>query len=219
MACERPPYGGKTEGRFVSLEPLTRQLVPELFAAIGHPEVFAGGYGGGPAAYRDTLEGFTSFAEGYYAWDAANVHAVRLVGGLHDGLLVGTSTLGDFDLSLGYAHLGWTAYEPRVWGTVVNAEAKLLILGSAFENGFERVKIQADVLNTRSRAAITRLGATFEGIARHDMRRADGAWRDSAVFSILRDEWPDVRQGLLARLERQGGRPVELADDMRAAKE
>jgi hypothetical protein len=51
------------------------------------------------------------------------------------------------------------------------------------------------------------------------MRRADGAWRDSAVFSILRDEWPDVRQGLLARLERQGERPVELADDMRAAKE
>jgi RimJ/RimL family protein N-acetyltransferase len=116
---------------------------------------------------------------------AANVHAVRLRGGPHDGLLVGTSTLGDFDLRLGYAHLGWTAYDPRVWGTAVNAEAKLLILGSAFDNGFERVKIQADVLNTRSRAAIGRLGATFEGIARHDMRRADGAWRDSAIFSIL----------------------------------
>jgi RimJ/RimL family protein N-acetyltransferase len=212
VACERPPYGPVIEGRLISLEPLTRQLVPELFAAIGHPQVFAGGYGGGPAAYRDTLEGFTDFAESYYAWDAANVHAVRLLGGPHDGLLVGTSTLGDFDVSLGYAHLGWTAYDPRVWGTAVNAEAKLLILGSAFDNGFERVKIQADVLNSRSRAAIARLGASFEGIARHDMRRADGAWRDSAIFSILSHEWPGVRQGLVARLERRGDRPVELRE-------
>lgn len=210
MGCVRPPFGAVIEGRFISLEPLTRQLVPELFAAIGHPQIFAGGYGGGPAAYRDTLDGFTEFASSYYAWDAANVHAVRLRGGPHDGLLVGTSTLGDFDLSFGYAHLGWTAYDPRVWGTAVNAEAKLLILGSAFDNGFERVKIQADMLNTRSRAAITKLGATFEGVARHDMRRADGAWRDSAIFSILSDEWPGVRDGLHARLERQGDEPVEL---------
>jgi RimJ/RimL family protein N-acetyltransferase len=113
-------------------------------------------------------------------------------------------------VQLGYAHLGWTAYDPRVWGTVVNAEAKLLILGSAFDNGFERVKIQADVLNTRSRAAISRLGATFEGVARHDMRRADGAWRDSAIYSILSDEWPGVRQSLAARLDRQGDEPVLL---------
>ena len=210
MSCERPPSGAVIEGRVITLEPLTRQLVPELFAAIGHPQIFAGGYGGGPAAYRDTLEGFTEFASSYYAWDTANVHAVRLRGGTHDGLLVGTSTLGDFDLALGYAHLGWTAYDPRVWGTAVNAEAKLLILGSAFDNGFERVKIQADVLNTRSRAAITKLGATFEGVARHDMRRADGLWRDSAIFSILRDEWPGVRQGLLDRLESAGAHAVEL---------
>jgi RimJ/RimL family protein N-acetyltransferase len=210
VGCRRPPYGEVIQGRFISLEPLTRQLVPELFAAIGHPQVFAAGYGGGPAAYRDTLAGFAEFASSYYSWDAANVHAVRLVGGPHDGTLVGTSTIGDFDLPLGYAHLGWTAYDPRVWGTVVNAEAKLLILGSAFDNGFERVKIQADVLNTRSRAAITRLGATFEGVSRHDMRRADGAWRDSAIYSILREEWPVVRRGLVDRLDRQGDEPVLL---------
>jgi RimJ/RimL family protein N-acetyltransferase len=210
MDAVRPDPDRVVEGRFITLEPLTRQLVPELFAAIGHPEVFDSGYGGGPAAYRDSLEGFTEFAESYYAWDVANVHAIRLRGGPHDGLLVGTSTLGDFALSIGYAHLGWTAYDPRVWGTAVNAEAKLLILGSAFDNGFERVKIQADVLNTRSRAAITKLGAVFEGVGRHDMLRADGSWRDSAIFSILSEEWPAVRRGLLARLEKHDGRPVEL---------
>jgi RimJ/RimL family protein N-acetyltransferase len=58
------------------------------------------------------------------------------------------------------------------------------------------------VLNDRSRAAILRLGAQSEGVTRRDSRRADGSWRDSAVHSIVTDEWPGVRQGLLARLAR-----------------
>src|SRR5690606_34220886 len=106
------------------------------------------------------------------------------------------------------AHIGWTAYDPRVWGTAVNAEAKLLLLGVAFEHGFSRVKLQADAANVRSRAAITRLGATFEGVLRHDRRRADGSWRDTAVYSILVGEWPAVRAALQARLAVQGERPV-----------
>ena len=61
----------------------------------------------------------------------------------------------------------------------------------------------------RSRAAIAGIGATFEGVLRRDRPRADGSWRDSAVYSVLVDEWPRVRDGLLARLERYGGRPVE----------
>jgi RimJ/RimL family protein N-acetyltransferase len=200
------------EGRFVSLERLTRAHIPELFAAIGQPEVFAGGYGGGPAGYRDTLEGFVEFAERYYRWDDGNPHAVRLRGGANDGLLVGTSSLTEINLPLEYAHLGWTAYDPRVWGTAVNVETKLLILGSAFDNGFGRIRIQADVLNGRSRAAIAKLGATFEGISRRDMRRADGSWRDTAMFSIIVDDWPEVRAGLIARLEDQGDEPIVLRE-------
>ena len=183
-------------GRFVRLEPMTLDDVPSLFEAIGHPEVFAGGYGGGPAGFRDTLEGFTEFAREYYDFTRNNVYAVRLP----TGELVGTSTLGDFDEANEHTHLGWTAYAPSVWGTAVNPETKLLLLAHAFDSGFGRVKIQADALNSRSRAAILKLGATFEGIMRRDRLRADGTWRDSAVYSILIDEWPDVRDGLLARL-------------------
>jgi len=172
--------------------------------------VFAGGFGGGPTGYTDNVEDFTAFAEGYFDWERGNVHAVRLVGGENDGLLVGTSTLGDFDLDLEHAHIGWTAYDPRVWGTAVNAEAKLLLLGAAFDNGFGRVKLQADVLNERSRAAIAKLGAQFEGIVRRDRRRADGSWRDSAIFSVVIDEWPEVRAGLEARLAAYGAEPVRL---------
>ena len=94
---------------------------------------------------------------GYLQWDAGNVSVICLRD--EADRVVGTSTLGDFDLSNESAHIGWTAYAPEVWGTRVNAETKLLMLGAAFDNGFERVKLQADVLNARSRAAIERLGA------------------------------------------------------------
>ncbi len=117
------------------------------------------------------------------------------------GTVVGTSSLGDVDTEREHVHLGWTMYGSRWWGTVVNPEAKFLMLAHAFETcGFGRVKIQTDVINARSRAAILKLGATFEGVTRRDVRRANGTWRDSAVYSILIDEWPAVRAGLRRRL-------------------
>jgi RimJ/RimL family protein N-acetyltransferase len=192
------------EGHHVRLEPLSERDLPELFAAIGTPEVFAGGYGGGPAGYRDAEAGFVEFGREYYAWQAGNVYGVRLPG----GELVGTSTLADFDEHREHAHIGWTAYAPRVWGSAVNPETKLLMLGEAFDHGFGRVKLQADVVNSRSRAAILKLGASFEGIVRRDLPRADGSWRDTAVYSILAEEWPAVREGLLTRLGRASAAPV-----------
>ena len=206
MTATRPT--GPLIGRFIRLDLLTDADVPELFAAIGHPIVFAGGYGGGPAGYTDNLDDFTVFARGYYNTAANNVYVARLIGGPHDGELVGTSTLADFDEENEHAHIGWTAWDPRVWGTAVNAEAKLLMLGAAFDNGFGRVKIQADAVNTRSRAAIDGIGATFEGVMRRERRRADGTWRDAAIFSVIIDDWPRVRAGLEARLAGYGERPV-----------
>jgi len=84
------------------------------------------------------------------------------------------------------------------------------MLGVAFENGFGRVKLQADAMNDRSRAAIAKLGATFEGVVRRDRPRADGTWRDTAVFSVIVDEWPRIRAGLEQRIAQWGDRPVEL---------
>ena len=199
------------EGRFIRLEPLEHGNLDELYRAIGHPEVFAGGYGGGPEGLRHTAEAFASWAKDLYQWGAGNVYGIRIVGGESDGALVGTSTLGDFDLAKEATHIGWTAYHPSVWATAVNPEAKLLMLGLAFDHGFGRVKLQADSLNDRSRAAITKLGATFEGVLRRERLRADGTWSGTAVFSVLADEWPRVRAGLLARLEQHGPQPVVAA--------
>ncbi|NQX14124.1 GNAT family N-acetyltransferase [Microbacteriaceae bacterium VKM Ac-2855] len=193
------PVPAPLDGRFIRLEPLEPQQLPELYDAIGSADVFAGGWGGGPAAHRATQAEFVDFASGYLPWHA-NPYGIRLVGGDDDGLLVGTSSLMDFDEKREATHLGATAYAPSVWGTAVNPEAKLLLLGLAFDSGFERVRIQADGMNDRSRAAILKLGARFEGIVRHDMRRADDSWRDTALYSILSAEWPGVRAALEARL-------------------
>ncbi|TQL46775.1 RimJ/RimL family protein N-acetyltransferase [Homoserinimonas aerilata] len=207
MTAKRP-QPERLEGRYISLEPLRDEHMPALFAAIGHPQVFAGGYGGGPAGLSDTAEGFAEWARGYYPFASGIPYAVLLRGGPHDGEVIGTSSLADFDVENESTHIGWTAYAPQVWGTAVNAEAKLLLLGHAFDSGFGRVKIQADAINQRSRAAIAGIGAAFEGVLRRVRRRADGSWRDTAVYSILLEEWPDVRAGLEQRLAAQGGRPV-----------
>lgn len=184
------------EGRFIRLVPLEEEHLPALFRAIGKPEVFEGGYGGGPAGYRRTEAEFIDFALGYYGWAADNVYGVWL----GNGTLVGTSTLGDFDVANEHAHIGWTAYSPDVWGSAVNPETKLMMLAEAFDHGFGRVRIQSDAINERSRAAILKLGARFEGVLRRTAPRADGTWRDTAVYSILIDEWPAVRAGLESRV-------------------
>lgn len=206
------PLPATLVGHFITLEPLTPGLLPELHRAIAHPAVFEGGYGGGLAALCPEVEDFVAWAAGYYHWMGLP-YAVRLRGGPHDGDLVGTSTLGDIELRKESAHIGWTAYDPRVWGTAVNAEAKLLLLGAAFEHGFGRVKIQADAANERSRAAIAGIGATFEGFLRRERPRPDGSWRDTAVYSILADEWPRVREGLRTRLAGYEGTPVRYRAD------
>jgi N-acetyltransferase len=194
-------------GQFIRLEPLTDAHQPGLFEAIAQPSVFHYGFGGGPTALPRSLDDFRDWASGHFS-PLNNPFAVVIVGGPRDGTVVGTSTLGDFDIRREATHIGWTAYDPRVWGTAVNPEAKLLLLDHAFHSGFGRVKIQTDVLNLHSRAAIAKLGATFEGVVRREQPRADGTWRDTAMYSIIIEEWPEVRAALVERLARYEGRPV-----------
>jgi RimJ/RimL family protein N-acetyltransferase len=202
----RRPDPQSLHGRSVVLSPLEAADLPDLFAAIGRPEVFAAGYGGGPAGLPADADAFAAFAERYYPWDTGIPFLVSTTDGAGRRVVLGTSSLADLDLANRGAHIGWTAYTPRVWGTSVNVECKLLLLTLAFEHGFDRVKLQADAGNARSRAAIARLGAVFEGVLRHDRVRADGSWRDTAIYSILSEEWPTVRAGLEARLSAAGPR-------------
>lgn len=99
--------------------------------------------------------------------------------------------------------VGWTWLARAYQGTGANSEAKLLQLGHAFDTlAANRVEFKTDSLNERSRAALLGIGATFEGIFRNHMVMPDGRLRHSAYFSVIREEWPDVRARLEQRLER-----------------
>lgn len=102
--------------------------------------------------------------------------------------------------------IGSTWLAPTAWQTGTNVEAKLLMLAHAFETvGCIRVELKTDARNERSRRAMEALPAQFEGIHRQHYVLRDGTLRDSAWYSVLDREWPDVRANLERRL---AGRPV-----------
>jgi len=100
--------------------------------------------------------------------------------------------------------VGATFYAKRVRGTKVNAACKRLLLGYAFEEAFdgrcERVQLKCDARNVASRMGIEKLGARFEGALRKHMVMHGGYVRDTLMYSIVRDEWASVREGLDRRL-------------------
>ena len=97
--------------------------------------------------------------------------------------------------------IGHTWLDPAAQRSPVNTEAKLLMLDHAFVAwGVRAVRLQTDARNTRSRTAIQRLGCSLDGVLRADRPAADGTVRDSAIFSMLADEWPAARSILVARL-------------------
>lgn len=105
---------------------------------------------------------------------------------------------GDFPDAV---EIGSTWLADSAQRTGVNTEAKLMLLTHAFETWrVHRVRLRTDARNMRSRQAIERLGARPDGILRGDFPGADGTVRDSAYYSILAPEWPEVRDALTARL-------------------
>jgi N-acetyltransferase len=217
------PAGEPLVGGWIRLDALREADIDEMYPILSDPAVYAHGYvmHHRPESRPDARKLARSvFLAGQGQADGRgngrNAYAIRLVrdGELGPaGTLVGTSSLSEADLRNESIHLGSTMYGSRWWGTQVNAEAKLLLMAHCFEEcGYGRVKIQTDVLNTRSQAAIAKLGARREGVLRRHSKREDGTFRDTVVFSVLKDEWPGVRAGLEGRLgssvSREGGRPA-----------
>lgn len=117
--------------------------------------------------------------------------------------VVGSTRFRCIEIAHRRVEIGFTFIAARWQRSHINTEAKVLMLQHAFEHwGCNRVELLTDVLNTRSRAAIARLGAQQEGVLRQHMVMRDGRIRDSVIFSITRTDWPGVRQGLEQRLAR-----------------
>ena len=119
------------------------------------------------------------------------------------GMVVGTTRFYDIEPQDRRVAIGYTWLSRSAQRTAVNTEAKLLLLGHAFESWHcIRVELITDFLNEQSRAAILRLGAKEEGVLRNHMIMPGGRVRDSVCFSIIAAEWPEVRTRLRERLAR-----------------
>ena len=184
------------EGRNVRLEPLERRHADGLWEASRDARTWAWLSIAQPAT-REELDAFIDAA--LAASDAGT--EIPLVTMRGTGI-VGSTRFLALRPEHGSVEIGWTWLHPSVWGTGVNVEAKLLMLRHAFETwGCRRVELKTDALNARSRGAMEAMGATFEGVHRKHMLVRGGENRDSAWYSVTDDDWPGVRDGLVARLE------------------
>jgi RimJ/RimL family protein N-acetyltransferase len=119
------------------------------------------------------------------------------------GRVVGSTRFANADHANRRIEIGWTWVAPPWQRSAVNTEAKLLMMRHAFGTlGCIRVEFKTDALNTRSRAALARIGAREEGILRSHMLVQGGRRRDSVYFSVIEEEWQDVEAALRAKLER-----------------
>jgi RimJ/RimL family protein N-acetyltransferase len=201
-----PPPEQALEGRLVRLEPLVEKHREPLRSVAGHPEIWQWK----DRRVSETEEGFDQYFDGrLLAAKMGEEHAFATLRA-GDGAPLGSSTyLTPRPLHDG-VEIGNTWLTPSAWGTGVNVEAKLLMLGFAFEElGCIRVELKTDARNERSRGAMEALPARFEGIFRKHMLMPVTGVRDSAYFSIVDDEWPSVRENLEQRLA--GAREVRSA--------
>ncbi len=191
--------GVTLRGRVVELSQFERGRDAEaLFATLDDRSAWehVAGRPRDAADYGAALEAAPS--AGRFPWV---VRLVAPLAGLAAGSVIGTSSYLDVSVADARLEIGSTAYDSRVWGSAVNPEAKLLLLSHAFDVlGAGRVQLKTDVRNQRSQRAIARLGARYEATLRRYQRRSDDTVRDTILFSILAEEWPEVRAGLVARL-------------------
>jgi RimJ/RimL family protein N-acetyltransferase len=200
------------EGRHVRLEPLAVDHTRDLLAAASGPrETY--GFTTVPAD-EPSMVGYIEAAlrdqEAGRALPFATVAKAT-------GRVVGSTRFGNIEFwpwPPGNANqrgqdvpdaveIGWTWLAADVQRTPVNTEAKLLMLAHAFETWrVHRVSLMTDARNERSRRAILRLGARFDGVLRAARPASEGGIRDTAAFSILENEWPAVKTQLQSRLNR-----------------
>ena len=186
------------QGRRVRLEPLSLAHHDALCAAGLHPALWqwTTSVVRDPDDMRDYIQtALREQAEGTALPFATVDAASRKV--------IGSTRFANADFAHRRIEIGWTWITPAFQRTPANTEAKYLMLRHAFEVlGCHRVELKTDALNERSRKAMLRIGAREEGTLRHHMVTQGGRLRDTVYFSIILEEWPEVRQRLESWIER-----------------
>ena len=187
------------EGDFVRLEPMTLEHHAGLTAVGLDPEIwrFTLVVVQTPEEMRGYMDAALELQRGGAALPFVTIER-------SSGRIVGSTRFGNYDPANRRIEIGWTWIAPRWQRTAINTEAKYLMLSHAFEKlHCVRVELKTDVLNTRSRKAMLRIGAKEEGVLRKHSLVWDGRYRDSIYYSILDDEWATVKQELEKMLIRR----------------
>jgi RimJ/RimL family protein N-acetyltransferase len=191
------------DGDIVRLEPLTREHHAGLRAVASPAEIWT--HWSFNAGKSDAA--FDAWFDSALATAAAggDAHFATILKA--SGEPVGSTSFCEVREQDRGLEIGWTWLTPAVWGTGANTEAKFLQLRYAFEVlGCIRVQWDTYAANARSRAALSKLGASFEGVWRnYSIRAEDGAKVSSAFYSVIDDEWPTVRANLIGRIARARG--------------
>jgi RimJ/RimL family protein N-acetyltransferase len=193
------PEDAVLAGQLITLAPTTTADAPELFTALDHDAVWTHvrNRPRDVTAMKAIIEAGLSES----SWCRWTLRANRKVGGRTIGTVLGSSSYLETAVVDARTEVGFTVYDPAVWATGVNAEAKLLLLEYAFnELNMGRVQLKTDIRNVRSQQAIARLGARYEGVLRRYQRRTDGSVRDTVLFSITAEEWSEVEVRLRTRV-------------------
>ena len=178
-------------GAHVRLVPLQPAHAPALGEAASDGQLWRLGYTSVPSA--DTAAAYIDKALAMQAAGTALAFAVLDAA----GAVVGSTRFYGLDPDAPRVQIGYTWYARRVQRTALNTEAKLLLLGHAFDVlDCISVGFETSALNSASRNAIARLGARQDGVLRSHMRHADGSVRDTVAFSIIRAEWPSMQRRL-----------------------
>jgi RimJ/RimL family protein N-acetyltransferase len=184
-------------GRHVRLEPLARRHLPGLIEAARDPGIFQYFL----TAPLGTEVEMSKWVDQILKGQAAGTDVGWVTVRCSDGRIVGATTFLDIRRHNRGLEIGNTWLAPEAQRTALNTEAKYLQLRHAFEDlGAWRVQLKTDERNARSRAAIERIGAKFEGILRKYQVRYDGFVRNTAMFAIVAEDWPAVKARLEAKL-------------------
>ncbi|HTI17522.1 MAG TPA: GNAT family protein [Trinickia sp.] len=185
-------------GKHVVLEPLALEHDAALAKAAADGELWKLWYTSVPAP-----EQTRAYVETALAMREDTGAMPFVVRDAKSGEIVGCTRFFNVEAAHRRLEIGYTWYAQRVQRTALNTEAKLLLLGHAFEAlKAIAVEFRTHFMNHPSRAAIARLGAKQDGILRSHQIGRDGAVRDTVVFSIIETEWPAVRAHLRFKLER-----------------
>ena len=186
------------EGKAVRLEPLARRHERGLFEVAGDGRIWRWM----PYDPSESPETFHAWLEEAVAASEAGTEGAFATVDSSTGDPVGSTRYLALRPKDRVLEIGWTWLAPAYWQTGANVEAKLLMLEHAFTDlGCLRVEFKTDARNEISRAALAALPAQFEGVFRKHMLVRGGERRDSAYYSIIDDEWPEVRDELGRRLD------------------